>query len=202
MQEKISDPPSQISPAEAFALLLETACENFEILQDLVQGQLQVVTPEESKNTPVTKEDRQKAFRAARAPARVQMALAKSFVFNAHRANRVCKLNKAALGLNRRERTRFFKATDPLDAVRDVNEHGFDGNGSVTPSLHAHEGGMLDETSLVIDGPEKVLMGPLYLYEAYLAVDRMRKLAGFGALHEKRKKGGATHAESETKAGQ
>jgi hypothetical protein len=192
MQEKMTDRSSQISPAEAFALLLETACENFEILQDFVRGQLQVVAPEQSKNTPATKEDRQKTFRAARAPARVEMALAKSFVFNARRANRVCSLNKGSLALDRLEWTRFFKATDPLAAVRDVNEHGFDGNGSLKPSLHAQESGTLDETGLVIVGPQRILMGPLNLHDAYLAVDRMRKLAGFNALLEKKKKGGAS----------
>ncbi len=46
---------------------------------------------------------------------------------------------------------------------------------------------MLDETSLVVDSRHKILMGPLNLYNVYLAVDRMRKLAGFNALYEKKK---------------
>jgi hypothetical protein len=41
-----------------------------------------------------------------------------------------------------------------------VNEHGFDGDGSVKPSMHHQEGGALDETALVIDGREKISMGP------------------------------------------
>jgi hypothetical protein len=40
------------------------------------------------------------------------MALAKSFVFNAHRANRICEKNKGALALDHLERLRFMKATD------------------------------------------------------------------------------------------
>jgi hypothetical protein len=48
--------------------------------------------------------------------------------------------------------------------------------------MHEHEGGTLDETSMVILGPEKILMGPLNLYQAYLKVDRMRKIAGFSVL--------------------
>jgi hypothetical protein len=111
------------------------------------------------------------------------MALAKSFLFNAHRANRVCSLNKAALSLDRIERKKFLAATKPLEAIRHVNEHGFDGdNSSVKPRMHEQEGGeKLDETSLVINGRDKILMGPLNLYEAYLAVDRMRNIAGFKA---------------------
>ena len=146
-----------------------------------------MVAREQNNKPPVNKEDRQREFRAARAPFSVQMALAKSFVFNARRANRVCNLNKAALGIDRIERKQFLKATEPLTAVRDVNEHGFDGGGSVKPSMHSQEGGMLDETSLVVDSRQKILMGPLNLYNVYLAVDRMRKLAGFNALHEKKK---------------
>jgi hypothetical protein len=180
--------------------LLETACEDFEILQDLVRGHLHVVALERSNNAPFTKEERQKAFRAIRASARVQMALAKSFVFNAWRANRACNLNKGTLGLDRIARKEFLKATEPLKPVRNVNEHGFDGK-DLKPSMHQQEGGMLDETGLVILGPEKIMMGPLNLYDAYPAVDRMRKLAGFNALFEQKKKGGATHAESETKTG-
>jgi hypothetical protein len=172
----------EISAAEAFALLLETACEDFEILQALVDGEIQVASPNLDEATPANKHDHRKAHRAARAAQRIQMALAKSFVFNARRANRVCDLNKARLALDRVERTRFMKATQPLIAVRDVNEHGFDGNGSTRPSWHIQEGGRLDETSLVIDGPQKILMGPLNLCTVYLAVDRMRTFAGFGAL--------------------
>jgi hypothetical protein len=53
--------------------------------------------------------------------------------------------------------------------------------------MHKQEGGTLDETALVVDGRQKILMGPLNLYNEYVAVDRTRKLAGFIALHEKKK---------------
>ncbi len=111
------------------------------------------------------------------------MALAKSFVFNAHRANRICEKNTAALALDRLERNRFLKATDHLAALRDVNEHGFDGGkDDVKPLMHFHpEGGWMDETALVASSREKILMGAINLYPVYLAVDRMRTLAGFNA---------------------
>ena len=179
----------EISAAEAFALLLETACEDFEILQALVNGEIQVASPNLDEATPANKHDHRKAHRAARAAQRIQMALAKSFLFNARRANRICTLNKGSLALDRLERTRFFKATDPLTAVRDVNEHGFDGNGSVKPSMHAQDGGALDETGMVITGRDKILMGPLNLHSVYLAVDRMRTIAGFRALSERKSSG-------------
>ena len=114
------------------------------------------------------------------------MALAKSFVFNAHRANRICEKNVAALALDRLERQRFLKATDTLAVLRDVNEHGFDGGKrDVKPAMRFHaEGGWMDETAMVAASREKILMGAVNLYPVYLAVDRMRRLAGFAAGRE------------------
>lgn len=189
-EPKIGRAP-EITAAEAFAMFLETACEDFEILQDMIRGQLQVSAPKRNEAAPAIKEERRKEFRAMRAPSRIQMALAKSFVFNARRANRICTLNKAALDVDRAERKQFLRATDPLTPVRDVNEHGFDGKDSTKPSMHEQGGGRLDETSMVVAGPEKILMGPLNLYEVYLEADRMRKLAGFHALFDKKKRGAA-----------
>jgi hypothetical protein len=162
-------PDGEISAEEAFALVLETACEDFENLQDLVSGQFKIDVKDH------------RDVRATRAGARIQMALAKSFVFNAHRANRICQKNKADLPLDRVDRKLFLSATKPMAAVRDVNEHGFDGDGSTKPSMHQQEGGGAgDETSLnTAGGPKKILMGPLNLYTAYLAVERIRKIAGF-----------------------
>jgi hypothetical protein len=164
-------PAPQYTAEQGFALMLETACEDFENLQDLVSGHLRIILAH----------PRDPAIRALRASARIQMALAKSFVFNAHRANRICEKNKAALALDRLERNRFLKATGELAVLRDVNEHGFDGvAGDIKPSMRLHsEGGWMDETALVASGGEVILMGAINLYSVYLAVDRMRALAGF-----------------------
>jgi hypothetical protein len=169
--------------------MVETACEDFENLQDLIGGHLQVVAVPRDPAIPSNQDDSRNAIHAARASARIQMALAKSFVFNAHRANRICEKNTAALTLDRLERNRFMKATDQLAALRDVNEHGFDGGkDDVKPSMRLHsEGGWMDETSLVVLGPEKILMGAANLYSVYLAVDRMRTLAGFNAAYRDRR---------------
>ena len=175
-----------ISAAEAFALTLETACEDFENLLDLIDGDIKVVTsPRDAAMS------NHKVHRLARAPLRIQMALAKSFLFNANRANRICWKNKAELALDRDERDHFLKTTKPLTAVRDVNEHGYDGDkrsAKHKPSLHLQESGTMgDETGLTIDGRDKILIGPLNLYTVYLAMERMRTLAGFNALHKREK---------------
>ncbi|MGJ4953210.1 hypothetical protein [Bradyrhizobium sp. HKCCYLS20291] len=185
MDEPNQNPAVEIAAAEAFALLLETACEDFELAQDLIAGRLRVASASDAQ-TDNTVVSRKLELRSLRASPRIQMALAKSFLFHARRANRVCTFNKAALNIDRADRKQFLKDTDPLTAVRDVNEHGFDGKGSIKPSMHEQEGGTLDETSMVIAGPTKILMGPLNLYDYYLAVDRMRKLAGFEALFRKK----------------
>jgi hypothetical protein len=44
--------------------------------------------------------------------------------------------------------------------------------------MHFQEGGYGDETSLVVHGPDQILMGPLNLRAIFTDVDRMRKLAG------------------------
>jgi hypothetical protein len=158
---------------EGFALMLETACEDFSILQALVNKELQL--------TPSIKGLHQK-IGANRASARIQMALAKSFIAFAVRARRICE-HARELRLDRLERARFLKATKNLVDVRDVNEHGFDAKATSRPTLHnQEEGSRGDETSLLISAPTKIYMGPINLHTVYGAVDRMRSLAGFKAL--------------------
>jgi hypothetical protein len=166
--------PSQASPpsvARGFALMLETACEDFEVLQRLVRRETTLISAGGGQDH--------------RAAARAQMALAKSFVFYVVRARRICEHGKGSLAVDRLDRTRFLKATEDVLGVRDVNEHGFDISGRISkPSMHSHakESATLDETSMVVLGDQKILMGPLNLYDIYVPTDRMRKLAGFGAV--------------------
>ena len=169
--------PPPILPADAFALLIETACEDFEILLNLIDGNLQVTSSPRANDAANPPPQRV----ILRASPRIQMALAKSFVFNARRANRVCERNKALLPLDRSERKSFLKGTAPLIPVRDVNEHGLDDSNSAKPSMHYNGGGWIDELSLCIGGREAILMGPLNLSEIYPVVDRARQIAGFGA---------------------
>jgi hypothetical protein len=168
-------PTIRHSPAEAFALLLETACQEFETLQALIREEIRFAEPSGPEGHIVV----------LRAGATIRMALAKSFLFNANRANRVCFKNKSQLSLDRKAREDFLRATKPLTDVRDVNEHGYDGDQRSQknrPSMHEQDGGLLDETALVVFGPDKILMGPLNLLEIYTAVARMRSVAGFASL--------------------
>lgn len=146
--------------------MLETACEDFEICQRLIRQETKVVT-----NSP-------------RDMPRIQMALAKSFVFNVVRARRICRHGQGSLGIDRLERARFLKGTEGLQPVRDVNEHGFDPNASSKPSMHRHEveSAILDETAMVTLSDKNILMGPLNLYDMYVPTARMRALAGFASL--------------------
>ena len=88
--------------------------------------------------------------------------------------------------MNGVERTRFLKATASVLGVRDVNEHGFDTSGRVSkPMMHSHPeySAILDETAMIVLGDQKILMGPLNLYDIYIPTDHMRLLAGFASLH-------------------
>jgi hypothetical protein len=161
------------SPVEkAFALMLETACDDFSILQALLNGELRLTC---------SGEEFESRMRAMRSTVTIQMSLAKSFVAHTARARRSCEHGGGELKLDRLERTRFLKATEMLTHVRDVNEHGFDADAKSKPTLHPQAGGVVDETSLAILGPTTILMGPINLHTVYIAVDRMRKRHWFAA---------------------
>jgi hypothetical protein len=166
---------ASLQPERSFALLLETACGEFETLLKMVRNEIQLVSPSAKPGD----------FSIFRAEATIQMALAKAFLFNANRANRVCSKNKSRLQLDRKIRDEFLRATKPLADVRDVNEHGYDGDKRSEknrPSLHDQGGGFGDETSLAIEGPHRIMMGPLNLSDIYVAVAKMRSIAGFSSL--------------------
>jgi hypothetical protein len=156
--------------ATGFALMLETACEDFEIMRLLITGDL-VVVPKGAKPN-------------YRASPRISMALAKSFIFYLVRARRICEHGAGLLAIDRTERKLFMATTAEALGVRDVNEHGFDPNTESEPSLHFHDDCFTDETAMAVLGPDRILMGPLNLSDLYGPTDRMRKYAGFSALAE------------------
>jgi hypothetical protein len=155
--------------------MLETACRDFEAMQRLIRRETRLIF-ENGREDVMGK-------------ASAQMALAKSFVFHVVRARRICEHGAGSLTVDRSQRRSFLKETAGVPGVRDVNEHGFDSGGAVrgksaraSMHLHAHESAMVDETGLIILGDQKILMGPLNLYDIYIAVDSIRKLAGFSSL--------------------
>jgi hypothetical protein len=165
----------RLSIPEAFALMLEAACEDFTICCGLLSGELKItrVTGSHASNTAAD----------YRAGPRAAMAMAKSFVFHAVRARRICEHSKGALNVDRTERLSFVRQTAQLLAIRDVNEHGFDVKGSRShPRMHDHGDVFCDETGMVYAGPGKLIMGRVNLCEIYPIVNRMRERAGFLAL--------------------
>lgn len=155
--------------------MLEVACSEFECLQKLLTQELTLTAQDQ--------------FSAWRAYPTIQRALAKSFLFNVVRAYRICEHGKHMMMLPRELWKQFEKEIKPVVDVRDVNEHGFDvhkvpGRKNNRPTLHHHEdiNGAADETSMIITAPNKIIMGPLNLYEVYVVVAEMRKVAGFHTL--------------------
>ena len=164
----------ELPVANGFALMLETACRDFETLLKIIRKETVILTADHSTDV--------------RSQAAIQIALAKSFVFYTIRAGRICEHGHQELHISREDRKAFVKSLGPLLAVRDVNEHGFDptssGRGKKSrPSLHHHEEdqAITDETAMTVVN-SKVLMGPLDLCTFYDTVNRMRSLAGFMAL--------------------
>lgn len=166
----------ELQSAKRFALMLETACRDFESLTKFIRKDVQLIARDRIDWIGVT--------------AAAQMALAKSFIFHVVRSRRICEHEAPSLNVGREDRRRFLAGTSVVQKVRDVNEHGFDppGDSKVSqPSMHFHSDidAALDETSLIILGHQKILMRPINLWAVYLPVDRMRQLAGFQSLpHE------------------
>lgn len=172
----------KIDTKTAFALLLEAASEQFKILQALIQGELLVSSRMQIGAANANNLD-------GRAQATILRALAKEFLFNAVRALRICEHAAGELAIDREVRMSFMKLVGPSVPVRDVNEHGYDPNGGSKrkksrPSMHHHasDGVLCDETSLVILGPDRILMGPLNLLKVFEQIEAMRQTAGFSSL--------------------
>jgi hypothetical protein len=175
----------QLPPAKAFALMLETACEQFEVLQSLLRKEITV----NSEQT----HDFRKEIQLRRAPYCINMALAKSFVANVIRARRICEHGSQHLAVERLERQRFLHGTAAIQTVRDVNEHGYDVQDNRSrPKLHYNRGGYVDETAMYIGSADEILMGPINLCDVYRSVARTRELAGFASLHRAEVEGGSS----------
>jgi hypothetical protein len=175
---------TEIDTKTAFALLLEAASKQFKVLQSLIRGELSIVSHPQPG---VRGED----LCNLRAPTVIQMALAKEFLFNAVRAFRIIEHSSTGLDIARGDRKSFLASLRPIVVVRDVNEHAYDPNKgnrgkSSRPTQHHHvrDSVSLDETSLVVSGPEKILMGPLNLATVFEPVEAMRRTAGFAALRK------------------
>ena len=172
--------------ARAMALLLETASEQFTTLRGLVDGKFLFLMTVNT-TSPAAQSD---CFRALRC---VRMALAKEFLFNSARIYRLLEHGNFDLIFSGEQRKRFMVMLKPVVNTRDVNEHGFDAVGSSRgrkisrPSLHKHDDVNVaaDETSLVVIGPDRILLGPLNLAEIFAAVESMRLIAGYSSLDRK-----------------
>ncbi len=163
-----------LAPITAFALVIETACEQFEMLQLLISGGIKLAEPPQ--------DDIQRRILHTRANACIRMALAKSFVANVIRARRIIEHGQEHLKVGKLYRKVFLSKTQPVIRVRDVNEHGYDVVDNYNrPELHFRANSWGDETSLHIGKSEEIFMGPINLYSIYRSLEHMRTLAGFQA---------------------
>ena len=172
---------NQIDTSKAFALKLEMASEQFGLLRALVSTELLIVN---NPNSTAIKG----VHHNLRAESCIVDALANEFLFNAVRAYRICKHGAGELGIPRVQRKNFMNSLAHITNVRDVNEHGYDFSTGLRgktsrPSMHSHENEsvILDETSVVILGPDKILKGPLNLVEVAKPIEAMRQIAGFAS---------------------
>ena len=147
------------NPEESLALELEAACENFEILQRIIRSEVQMISNTGEKDL--------------RAAFLCRMALARSFIYNTHRARRICIVGKKhnKLLLNDHLLDKFIEDTSPMALLRNSIEHGNDvddgkRHNKASRSIHYHEDDdflsiIIDENSLFIKNENNILAGPL-----------------------------------------
>ena len=87
-------PQQRLHPKMAFALMLETACEQFEFLQLIRRDEIRIVSD-------YSPGDVRTKIKYLRASGCIQAALAKSFVANVIRARRICEHGASALQIDR-----------------------------------------------------------------------------------------------------
>lgn len=152
---------------EGLVMTVERACEEFEIIQEFQRG-----------NMAIARKDQRLDYRSTSA---ICAALARSFLFDARRIERICNGSKNFNIINRYLRKEVCGTLKPFISVRDVNEHGYDPNkldgDKNTPKMHVSVDGfgVLDETSFIFCGAEMVLMGPINMYDAYIIIKRLNK---------------------------
>lgn len=90
------NPKNLVTATQAFALIIEDACNQFEVLQGLLSGEIRVVGAHPGLELRITKH-----------AGVIKMALAKSFLFNANRANRIASKIRLHLQLMVRNESVF-----------------------------------------------------------------------------------------------
>jgi hypothetical protein len=165
-----------------FAGQLELAHQQFRIMLALIEGEL-VIQTAEAPTHPTSE------CSLPFAKPRIIQALAKEFIFHVNRIHRMCDHGKTILNIEESNRRAFLAAVKPIVGVRHVNEHGFDLNrgarGRTTrPVMHYHEAdnAQIDETSLIILGPDKILIGPLNLVKIFHHIEVLRNKAGYSSF--------------------
>ncbi len=95
---------AETSVADGFALTVETACRDFEVLSALVRNEISLTGD---------------ALMANRAGGAIRMALAKSFLFYAERARKISEQGFSSLNIPAVERKSFLRDMKRITKVRD-----------------------------------------------------------------------------------
>lgn len=166
-----------IDPQQALAILLETASEQFKIGQRIITNDIEIKF-DDKKNIDET-------LLYYRSKFTIINALFKEFLFNCVRARRICEKGSGVLGILDEDLDKFVKSLSDLTPVRNVNEHGFDLKDNRTkPKIYTHSQNLysLDDTSLIILGPEEIYMGPVNIFQKFKIIEQMISVSGFLSL--------------------
>ena len=96
--------------------------------------------------------------------------LSDAFIFELWRAYRLGKQAEQEIAEAGVDMHAYFLRLKSLDGIRNVTEHYRDAKNPREAAVHEHDQGAiaLDETSLIVFGPEQVLRGDANLFDMYL----------------------------------
>jgi hypothetical protein len=142
-------------PVLWFGLKLQAAVEAYQALQVIVQNEIDFGSDI--------------AFMRRRVA--IEFALADRMIYSINQAYRICEHGKPQIVAPGFSRKSFLYRMRRLRQIRDVSEHFADyqkDSPKLTFADHDEESVRVDEASLVIVGPERILRGELNLYDVYV----------------------------------
>ncbi|WP_333828023.1 hypothetical protein [Pararhodobacter sp.] len=159
----------ELSVSKRFEMKLRSALDCFELLADFVNEGSIIAFRDVSGRLA---EDEFSGMKCV-------SSLAHKFIFEVIRLRRVIEHGHADLQLEPEFRRHFLRELKVVLHVRNVNEHGYDirGNENSQPSMHPHEhDGLnlaLDETSIIVLSPQKILIGPINIYDVNILLNQL-----------------------------
>ncbi len=184
MDASVNDGENQKEIRKNFALLVESAAENYALSAMILDGLMTISGSNRADASSLISRYQ------PRANSSIVKALIWQFIYDATKAYRICERTAQHLHISRDRRKDFLKKFRPLQAVRNISDHTFDPTGNprkknIKASTQEHNlQGLtmgVDQTSMIIVSG-KILVGDIDIAILGKEVLFLVPEAGFMAL--------------------